>query len=65
MSRGTAKISKQVFWIKEDGDSFIFDNDREKIDNSKTDFGMIHFKSYKKKANCMFQNYYHQIFTLD
>jgi hypothetical protein len=65
MSRGTAKISKQVFWITKDGDSFVFDNDREKIDNSKSDAGMVHFSSYKAKANYMFQNFYHQIFTYD
>jgi len=67
MSRGTAKISKEVFWIKKDGETFTIDNDREKIDQQKTKKGtsMFYYKEYKAKADYMFTNLYHQIFTFE
>lgn len=61
MSRGTAKISKQVFWIDKDGDDYTFDNNREEIDNGKMHF----FKNFKKKANYTFSNLFHTIVTFE
>ena len=52
MSRGTAHISKNVFWINKQNvrsDDYEIDPDPENIMDEKN--GMYHYPQYKKKAD--------------